>query len=597
MTSVDFFGIILEEDRMIKRERILFIDSRIFRILIMRDRLLDSNSRIKVLTICKQEFGEGMFAAAANSSYIGSRDETESRINVMVILDFPARKLSYEQKPLPGGVLSILAVDRRTFERDVEKDWLGGMLVENLLMPYEPLINDKFLWHQEVKVKKRLLIEIINNLILEYPEMSREMLLKPEFFMWEAISRKASLYPPIICKFSSVFGGFISKEDQESIMRGFKVALKEAEGEGIISFSKGYVRINEKYIDAVKGRKLRLLVFLRNVRNSILRHSIEVFPKMMLSLFEDYTAYVRQSAIEGSLLSELEDTKRLIYIPTSYGLVSLSDRLTLSEFARNILSEEHGLNVKVERLGGVLNSVYLVSLLSEKKASRSVVKVFKSWYGLKWLPLALWALGTRGFAVLGKTRLEREYAINRFLSNHGIRVPRIIHVSPAERLIFQEYVEGESLAQIIRLICSSEEDNDELYSIISNVGEEIARVHSLNVSLGDCKPENIKLTEDGRICFLDLEQAERGGDQAWDVAEFLYYSGHYAFMSPIKVPKRITESFIKGYLKGGGNAGNIEKVRSPRYVKVFSFFTPPHVLYVIANTCGRAVREKNLEEL
>ncbi len=562
----------------------------------MRSRLLDSDTRKDILTICKQEFEGGIFAAAASSSYMGSRDETESRVDVTLVLDSSTHKLSYERKPFDGGILSILAVDRRTFEMDVEGDWLGGMLVECLLMAYEPLVNKEFLWHQEVKAKRRIIVEIIDNLILEYPEMSRELLLKPEFFMWEAIARKASLYPPIICRLISSPEGGISREAQKSIMQGFEAALKKVEEDGIISSCNGYVEINDEYIDAVKGRKLRLLIFLRNVRNSILRHSIEVFPKMMFSLLEDYTTYIRQSAFEGRLLlPELEDTKRFVYIPTSYGLVSLSEKTTLSEFARRVLHEEDGLNIRVERLGGVLNSVYLVSLLDKKGTKRNVVKVFKSWYGLKWLPLALWALGTRGFAVLGKTRLEREYAINRLLSNNGIRVPRIIHVSPAERLIFQEYVEGESLARIIRRICSSSEDDDKLYSIISKIGEEIAKVHSLNVSLGDCKPENMKLTEDGRICFLDLEQAERGGDQAWDIAEFLYYSGHYAYMSPIKVPKRITESFIDGYLDGGGNVENIKKARSPKYIKVFSFFTPPHILYVIADTCGKRLDARRSE--
>ncbi|RJS93658.1 hypothetical protein CW705_01400 [Candidatus Bathyarchaeota archaeon] len=550
----------------------------------MRTRLLDSDTRREILAICRREF-EGIFAAAANPPNIYGDDEAESRVDVTVILDSSERRLSYEREICKGGALSILAVDRQTFEKDVENDWLGGTLVDNLLVPYEPLINRGFLWSQEVKAKKRIIVETINNLILEYPEMSREILIKPEFFMWEAISRKASLYPPIICKILSVFEEEAGREAQRKIMRGFRAALNEAEKEKVISFYNGYVRINEEYIETVRGRKLRLLIFLKNVRNSILRYSIEVVPKMMLTLFEDYITYVKKSAIEGRILPELEDTKRLIYIPTSQGLVSLSDKLTLSEFVRRTLSKDRDTNVKVERLGGVLNSVYLVSLPDGNNTKRNVVKLFKSWYGLKWLPIALWALGTRGFAVLGKTRLEREYAINRILSTHGVRVPQIIHVSPSERLIFQEYVEGESLAEVIRQICSSEEDNEDLYSIIWKVGKEIARVHKLNVSLGDCKPENLKLTRDGRICFLDLEQAERGGDQAWDIAEFLYYSGHYAIMSPIRVPRRITESFIDGYLEEGGNVENIRKVRSPKYIKVFSFFTPPHILYIIANTC------------
>jgi len=562
----------------------------------MRNRLLDRDRKRDILKICKQEFAHDIFAATASPSCIFDRNEAEIRVDVTVILDSLTRKLVYQRKPFSSGTASILAVDRRTFEKDVESDWLGGMLVEKLLIPYESLVNRRFVWRQEVKAKKRIIIEIIDNLILEYPEMSREMLLKPEFLMWEAIARKASLYPPIICRLLSSSEEGISQEAQESIMHGFEAALKEVEKDGVISFSGGYVKIDEKYVGAVKGRKLRFLNLLRNVRNSILRHSVEVFPKMMYSLLEDYIAYVKQSAVEGRLrISELEDTKRFIFIPSSSGLISLSDKLTISKFAKNMFFEENESNIKVKRLGGVLNSVYLLTHLGEKDAKRTVVKVFKNWYGLKWLPLALWALGTRGFAVLGKTRLEREYVINRFLSSHGIRVPRIIQVSPAEGLIFQEYVEGEILTQIIRRICSSKEDNDDLYAILSKVGEEMAKVHSLNISLGDCKPENMKLTLDGKICFLDLEQAERGGDQAWDIAEFLYYSGHYAYMSPIRIPKKITESFVEGYLESGGNAENIKKVKSPKYIKVFSFFTPPHILYVITNTCRKRLEQKNLK--
>ena len=557
---------------------------------------LDKDTRRDILALCREEIEGEILAAAASPSYACGREEKKRRLDVTLILNSEGPRLLYERRSFRGLLISALAVDRSTFEKDVEKDWLGGMLVESLLMPYDPLLNDEFLWSREVKAKRRLIIEIIENLILEYPEMSREMLIKPEFFMWEAIARKASLYPPIICKLISPTDDGISLKAQKAIMRGFKAALIEAERDGRVTIDGEFVRISDEYVDIIRGRRPRLLMLLRNVRNSILRHSIEVFPKMMLSLFEDYYAYVRKAAVEGRLLPELEDTKRFIYIPTSSGLVSLSEKLTLSEFARRMLPEGRGEGLRVERLGGVLNSVYLVTIPSREGAERRVVKVFKSWYGLKWFPLALWALGTRGFAVMGKTRLEREYAINRFLSSRGVRVPRVIRVSPAERLIFQEYVEGESVAGIIKRICSSGGDREELYSVIRKVGEEIAKVHSLGVSLGDCKPENMKLTGDGRICFLDLEQSERGGDQAWDIAEFLYYLGHYAYMSPIRVPRRMTESFIDGYLGAGGDAERIMEARSPKYLKVFSFFTPPHILYVIANTCKRRLDERRAED-
>jgi len=106
--------------------------------------------------------------------------------------------------------------------------------------------------------------------------------------------------------------------------------------------------------------------------------------------------------------------------------------------------------------------------------------------------------------------------------------------------------------------------------------------------LGDCKPENIIVTRRGELCFVDLEQASRDGNQAWDVAEFLYYSGHY--VSPLAPTDKIVlvaKTFLDGYLEGGGNPETVKKAASPRYTKVFSLFTQPHVILAISNLCSK----------
>jgi tRNA A-37 threonylcarbamoyl transferase component Bud32 len=302
---------------------------------------------------------------------------------------------------------------------------------------------------------------------------------------------------------------------------------------------------------------------------------------------DEYGAYVEQFMDPESLkmirLPELEDTKRYIFIPTSLGLVSYSEKVTIEDFIRKIFPESRDLKADPEKLGGVLNAVYVLKIQRLGKERRVVVKSFKDWYGWKWFPLALWAIGTRGFSVRGKSRLEREYTINRYLSKNGCNVPLLIHVSPKEELIFQEYIEGENLANLIKRIYSSKYEDPKLTSILKRVGSEIAKIHGLDVALGDCKPENIIIGQDGRIWFVDLEQAERGGDQVWD---FLYYSGRYALLSSIEMTQAVTKAFIEGYLEAGGKIVNVRKVRSPRYIKVFSFFTSPHILYVISNVCG-----------
>jgi thiamine kinase-like enzyme len=114
-------------------------------------------------------------------------------------------------------------------------------------------------------------------------------------------------------------------------------------------------------------------------------------------------------------------------------------------------------------------------------------------------------------------------------------------------------------------------------------------VHGLNVALGDTKPDNVLIKSDATIYLIDFEQAQQGGDKAWDIAVFLYYCGHYLqlFDSNIKAEK-ITEAFIEGYLKGGGNIDNVHKAGQPKYTRVFSIFTLPSIVIAISNACKKA---------
>jgi tRNA A-37 threonylcarbamoyl transferase component Bud32 len=239
-------------------------------------------------------------------------------------------------------------------------------------------------------------------------------------------------------------------------------------------------------------------------------------------------------------------------------------------------------------MGGVLNDVYLLTLWRNHEEQRFVVKKFRDWSSVKWFPLALWSLGTKTFAVLGRSRLEREYAINQFLHGQGFPVPKILHVSPQKRLIFENFIQGEKMEETIKHIISSKEKAVKEAAMVKEVGKRIAEAHRLGVSLGDCKPENFIVTKDEKIFFVDLEQAARNGNQTWDVAEFLYYSGHYVFpISSAKAASIIAKNFIEGYLEAGGRKETVKKAASARYVKVFSVFTPPHVIIAISNLCRK----------
>ena len=94
---------------------------------------------------------------------------------------------------------------------------------------------------------------------------------------------------------------------------------------------------------------------------------------------------------------------------------------------------------------------------------------------------------------------------------------------------------------------------------------------------------------DGQVYSLDLEQAKKSGDKAWDVAEFLYYSGHYVFPNvPSNGFREYISAFIEGY-RTEGNAAILKSSAGVRYSRVFSLWTPPLAVLEVSKAL-RAVR-------
>ncbi len=557
---------------------------------LMVSELLNESLREGVLDICEQIAGSrgGVTACFHGPRVCGYADE-KSDAHVFLVLSRNKIGLRYHIKPLNGINTFILAVDRRLFERDVKQGWLGEFVAEKVTFPYEPLINNEYLWRHEVRAKRRIVWELLENLVWEFPELSQELLIKAEYFMYETIRRRAKLFPPITYSFLNMFREDLRRRNIDAIMRGYLKAIDRLAEEDWITFSDGYIKVTQNLINAIRSQKIRIPTFLKSIQKTALLHILNVIPKITNILVQDQKAYRKshRKFEAEQLVFRLEDPEKYLLMPTPHGLVPLSDRTTVEVFAEMMMSNGDGSDVEVKEVGGVLNTVYLLTSRENGKEQRVVVKKFEDWFGFKWFPLALWTLGTKSFAVLGRSRLEREYAINQFLGSHGFAVPKILHVSHKEGLIFEDFVEGESLVGIIKQIISSREKTSEV-ALVRETGREIAQAHKLGVSLGDCKPENIIITKDGKPCFVDLEQASRDGNLAWDIAEFLYYSGHYASpIAPADSAELIATEFVEGYLEAGGEKETVKNAGSPRYTKVFSVFTPPHVILTISNVCKK----------
>ncbi len=488
-----------------------------------------------------------------------------------------------------------MAIDKKVFETDVEEAKYGEFVAEVIALPYRPWINSRYLEEMEVKMKKRFVLELLKNIILQYPELSAELLIKPEYFMYEVMRRRTKLFPPLMYGFINMFERNVRKQNIDFIMNGYSKALKELETENYVVLSNSYLKIRTDFIEETKSHRKRFSNVLISIQKTLFPYIRGISSKIAMTFLQDQRFLKRNSNQKTELLQQLDETEKYLLMPTPLGPVPISDKTSIEDFVRKTVPGGETSKITIEDMGGVLNSVFLLRLQKNHETQQIVVKKFEDWLGFKWFPLALWTLGTQSFAVFGETRLEREYAINQLLSKRGFTVPRILYISLKERLIFEDFVEGEKTSEIVKrmIVSSSKKSVARDSEIIKAVGREISKVHSLSIALGDCKPENILVTNDKKVCFLDLEQATRNGNQPWDIAEFLYYSGHYIL--PIhsdEAAKIVASSFIEGYLEGGGKRENIRKAASAKYTKVFSIFTFPHIILMMANTCKKMGEEK-----
>ncbi|MCW4053533.1 MAG: hypothetical protein NWE84_01250 [Candidatus Bathyarchaeota archaeon] len=546
----------------------------------------------QVLEFCKHIAGSALIVAISLSgNYSTGTSSVRSSLEaVVVIRDFQPRLMSYV-KIVDGRSIIFFAVDQWVFERDVDRGFLGEALAGTLVFPHTTLHGKKYLHKQEILLKKRLILELLENLVLSFPEFAHQLHIKPKYFMYEVMLNRIRIFPPLAYGTSNFMNGTAPKE-VETVFHGYIEALKHLEKDKKITISGGYVIIPKKFVAESKNPKVRLTNISKNAPRTFFTSVLATFPQFLNFFSQNTEALIKLKKFtvkrEPDVTRRLMEPQKYVYVPTAKGLVSLGDRVDVEAFARKMLLDGEKAKIKFEPVGGVLNDVYLIKAYSNGVERKVLVKRFKDWSGFKWFPLSLWSFGARNFAVLGRTRLEKECAISEFLRCEGIRVPKILHVSHSERLVFMEFIEGENLSSAIKRIATAKtrDKTEKDLAKIEKVGEVFARVHALGVTLGDTKPENVIFDLDNNVYLLDFEQAYHDGDKSWDVAVFLYYAGHY--LQPLysnSKAEAIAKAFVSGYLKGDGDIDAIKKAGDSKYTRIFSVFTMPSIMLAMSNVC------------
>ncbi|MEM4727619.1 MAG: hypothetical protein QXD04_05135 [Candidatus Bathyarchaeia archaeon] len=519
-----------------------------------------------------KEISPRVFAVAL--SQLEGVEEDSSKV-LAVVEDFEE---AFQRRlvSLEGKEFELLIIDKELFESDLLESALLEAVAWRLLLPYKVVIGGDYLEELIGRYRYRKIRESLTGLVLEHPVLSTEMLIDPRYFLADILLRVSHEDLP-----SSILLQKL-EEDGLSSISGYEEAIQNLERDGVISRVDGYFKVDLSFAGSVR-RRLALTDHITRA-HMLVRRSMRHGPSWVRGLLK----LLIKSPLEPRILTALRTVEaqrahRYVYYPTARGLTPLSRTLDLPSMLSSLEgSEVEGL--RIQRYGGVLNEVYLLTYMAGGEDRRVIMKRYTSWTSIKWAPIVLWTMGTRNFSVLGRSRMERECAMSILLRREGIPAPEVLQASFEDQLIIREYIEGENLAEIVKRVVKGVGGERDL-ELIRGAGNLVAAVHCLGAILGDCKPENFILADDCPT-IVDLEQGGRSDEMAWDLAEFIYFSGHYADpLDPVRNVVKITESFLDGYLEGGGEVNNVEEASRLKYAKVFTPIVLPHILLATSRAC------------
>lgn len=531
--------------------------------------MIENDMHSDILAACKGIAKENSIEAICiyGSRACGyARDDSD--YDVLLILTDYSDGVRYFYEKVNGNQLAILVVDKKALELDAEKGAFGDFIAGRLMAPYIPLLNADYLEEVEFKLKKRFAEEDLEDLVIEYEELARGLVVKPEYLVLARMRKRSRGYPPLRYSYINMLRKGLREKNLESILKGYRKVLKSLNDTKIIRFDGEEIVFENEYVDKILSYKIlnkvvNMVDFSRRALSAYITHGKAGKVKLDVVTKELASKLKRELQITFNK-QEIEDPKNYLFLKTEEGLISLNEKNSMIELVQRLRSERP---TEVKPLASALNEVYLITVDNEKL----VVKKFTNWYNFKWFILSIATYGTKFFYLSGKARLANEYGINRLLAGNNILVPEIVTVSIKDRVLVERYIKGESALDFLEEAFALEELTDEQKRLALEIGKTIAKIHALNVVIGDCKPENFIIGKDSQIYILDLEQGERKGDKTWDVAEFLYFSGHFGSKFTGGMREFVTK-FIEGYCQLG-NKKVLKRAVGFRYSRMFFGWT------------------------
>jgi len=536
-----------------------------------------SESEKNNLTRIIQDISKGnqIVSAIAYGSRVAGYANKESDYDVIIVLNNYKPKVKYRY--VKGEIdISALLVNKEDIQSDAERATLGEFVAGRLLNIYEPLIGEE-LSKIEHNLKRRVILESLEEIEASFGEFSCEIVIPVEYFLYDKLKKRATIYPPVLYSYAKTYGESMAKINTEAACLGFLEALNEIEKKGLVNMKNGKIRIRNSLSESWSKK---LSEMFRDTKRGLTQYAVH-----------GYAGTVGLDVIGKELFSKIARTRKGFDIPIAIKhprkLWSLEEgSLIIDEYNWfNKLLEQQGFKsdakVRVENAGEVYSVSKIYNVEDDTHKLKFVIKNFSDIKALKWIFLNIWTLLSKRFDMNPMSRLYREYSAIRKLRNLGLNTPKVISIILDHKMLVTEYIDGPDLA---KLIIGFFNGNERSLNTVRQYGQELGKVHSAGYTLGDTKPSNV-LFSNNKIYLVDLEQMGQNNDKGWDLAEFVYYSSKFTIDS--EKAGILVEEFLDGYL----SYGRKEWIKESLKIGYLTPFQP-----MLAPNVSRTVRRKMKEK-
>ena len=202
-------------------------------------------------------------------SRIAGYANEKSDYDIIVVINNYKNKVRYKYI-FDKIEISAIFVDKDSIIRDAKEGNLGEFVIGRLLNPYEVLVNPEFFDRVEIEYKKRIILEQIDKLQIEYRSLSEYLKIPTEFFLFHRLRFRMRIYPPVKYSYIMTYSGKNNSKNVKRSLKGFNEAAKLLQKDNQLRYEKGVVRLVNK------KRKSGVMINLRIIRRIINHYYIHL---------------------------------------------------------------------------------------------------------------------------------------------------------------------------------------------------------------------------------------------------------------------------------------------------------------------------------